>query len=131
MVYIIQTGGKQYKVVPGDVIRVEKLVANEGDTVELDVLMTIEDGKVQVGTPYLDAKLQAKVLGHGKAEKILVFHYKPKKDYRKKSGHRQPYTELEILDAAKAAPKRARKPKAEEAAVADTAVIETAETPEV
>ncbi|SHG88429.1 50S ribosomal protein L21 [Tepidibacter thalassicus] len=98
MYAIVETGGKQYKVSEGDVIFVEKLEANEGDVVTLDkVLACSKDGNLVVGNPVVDgANVEAKVLKQGKAKKIIVFKYKPKKDYRRKQGHRQPYTKLVI-----------------------------------
>lgn len=98
MYAIIETGGKQYKVQEGDVIRVEKLDLAEGDAVKFDkVLFVSNDGKINTGKPYLEgAAVDAVVEGHGKAKKIIVFKYKAKKDYRKKQGHRQPYTQVKI-----------------------------------
>ncbi|MGI6424900.1 MAG: 50S ribosomal protein L21 [Tepidanaerobacteraceae bacterium] len=98
MYAIIETGGKQYRVSEGDVIRVEKLSAKEGELVELDkVLAVSKDDQLLVGKPWLDeAKVTAKVLQHGRGDKIIVFKYKPKKNYRKKQGHRQPFTEIQI-----------------------------------
>ena len=95
---IIETGGKQYKVTPGQIIDVDRLDVTEGDTVELDkVLLIAEDDKVAVGTPTVDgAKVIATSLGEGKAKKIIVFKYKPKVRYRKKTGHRQLYTRLAV-----------------------------------
>ncbi|MBQ4543999.1 MAG: 50S ribosomal protein L21 [Oscillospiraceae bacterium] len=94
---IFVTGGKQYKVSEGDVIYVEKLNA-EGETVEFDnVLMTIDGENVTVGAPNVDgAKVTAKILKNGKAKKIMVFKFKAKKNYRRRQGHRQPYTKLQI-----------------------------------
>ncbi|SHJ51899.1 50S ribosomal protein L21 [Tepidibacter formicigenes] len=98
MYAIVETGGKQYKVSEGDVIFVERLEANEGDVVTLDkVLACSKDGNLVLGSPVVDgAKVEAKVLEQGKAKKIIVFKYKPKKDYRRKQGHRQPYTKLVV-----------------------------------
>ncbi|HHV72441.1 MAG TPA: 50S ribosomal protein L21 [Clostridia bacterium] len=98
MYAILETGGKQYKVQPGDVIVVEKLDAEVGETVNLDKVMMIEnEGQYQVGQPLIDnAKVVAKVMAHGKGKKVIVFKYKPKKNYRRKQGHRQPYTRLLI-----------------------------------
>ncbi len=94
---IFVTGGKQYKVSEGDVIFVEKLEF-EGETVEFDnVLMTIDGDNVTVGTPNVDgAKVTAKLVKNGKSKKIMVFKMKPKKNYRRRQGHRQPYTKLQI-----------------------------------
>ncbi len=98
MYAIVKTGGKQYKVQQGDVVFVEKLEAEVGDTVTLDVMMLIDGDKRTVGTPMVDGvKVQAKVLAQGKDKKIIVFKFKAKKNIRKKTGHRQPYTRLEIV----------------------------------
>lgn len=94
MYAIIKTGGKQYMVEQGDKILVEKLNVAEGDTVDVEVVAVSNDGEVKTGENA--GKVTAKVLAHGKGKKIIVFKYKPKKDYRKKKGHRQPLTELEI-----------------------------------
>lgn len=98
MYALIETGGKQYRVQEGDQLFVEKLNVETGETVELDkVLLVSNDGKVTVGKPFVDgAKVTAKVVENGKAKKVIIFKYKSKKDYRKKQGHRQPYTKLEI-----------------------------------
>ncbi|ERI90272.1 ribosomal protein L21 [Clostridiales bacterium oral taxon 876 str. F0540] len=98
MYAVIATGGKQYKVQEGDVIYVEKLAGEVDATVELTNVLAVgkEDGLV-VGKPVVEgANVVAKVLGQGKAKKIIVFKYKRKKDYRRKQGHRQPYTKLQI-----------------------------------
>lgn len=98
MYAVIETGGKQYKVSAGDSIYVEKLNVSEGDEVVLDkVLLVNKDGKTQVGQPYLEgAAVVAKAVKQGKQKKIIIFKYKPKKNYSRKRGHRQPYTKLEI-----------------------------------
>jgi large subunit ribosomal protein L21 len=98
MYAIIETGGKQYKVSEGDVLKVEKLEAKVGETVELDrVLAVSKDNSLAVGTPLLEnAKVSATIINQGKKDKITVFKYKPKKNYRKKQGHRQPFTQLKI-----------------------------------
>lgn len=98
MYAIIETGGKQYRVSEGDVIRVEKLYAQEGEMIEIDQVLAVSDGeKLMVGQPVLEnAKVKATVLKHGKGKKVIVFKYKPKKNYRRKKGHRQPYTEIRI-----------------------------------
>jgi large subunit ribosomal protein L21 len=98
MFAVIQTGGKQYKVSENQVLDVEKLDRAEGDQVELDVLM-VSDGKtVKTGAPVLsNVKCVAEVVAHGKADKIVVFKYKPKKNIRKKQGHRQPFTRIKIV----------------------------------
>ncbi len=98
MYAIIQTGGKQYKVEAGDEILVEKLNADVDAEVEFDVLLVSDDAGVKIGKPVVDGvKAKAKVVEHGKGEKVIVFKYKPKKNIRTKRGHRQPYTKVEIL----------------------------------
>ena len=97
MFAIIKTGGKQFRVQNGDVIFVEKINAAEGETVDFDVLMLENDGEVKVGTPTVEgAKVTGKVLKNGKAKKIYVMTYKAKKNEKKKIGHRQPYTKVQI-----------------------------------
>lgn len=98
MYAVIKTGGKQYRVQEGEVLKVEKLAADVGETVELDQVLALKTGDdLKIGTPLVEgAKVQAKVLAQGKAKKIIVFKYKPKKNYRKKQGHRQSYTSLRI-----------------------------------
>lgn len=97
---IVETGGKQYKVHQGMVLRVEKLDAAEGDQVVLDkVLVVDEDGECKVGTPFLPgAQVTARILRQGKARKILVFKYKAKKNYRRRRGHRQLFSEIMIQE---------------------------------
>ena len=118
MYAVIETGGKQYRVKPGDQLRVEKLNAEDGAKVEFENVLVVGEGSdVKIGTPYVDAaKVTAKVIETGKGEKVIIYKYKAKKDYRKKQGHRQPYTLVEITSVAgeKAAPKAAA-PAAEEA----------------
>lgn len=96
MYAIIEAGGKQYRVAEGDVVAVEKLDGAVGENVTFDKVLILADGdKVTVGTPYVDgAKATGKVLAQGKAKKILVFQYKAKKNERKLSGHRQPFTRV-------------------------------------
>ena len=98
MFAVIETGGKQYKVTEGETVFVEKLTADEGAEVVFDkVLVTGEGADVKVGAPTVDgAKVTAKVVKNGKSKKITVFTYKPKKDEKRKMGHRQPYTKVEI-----------------------------------
>jgi large subunit ribosomal protein L21 len=95
---IIKSGGKQYKVAPGQSIDVERIKVSEGDTVELDnVLLIADDDNITVGKPTIDgAKVFATAKGEAKDKKIVVFKYKPKVRYRKKTGHRQIYTKLTI-----------------------------------
>ena len=98
MYAILETGGKQYKVVPGQTIDVECLEANAGDTVELErVLMVAEGDDIRVGRPVLDgASVLATVVEHGRGRKLIVFKYRAKQRYRRKTGHRQGYTRLRI-----------------------------------
>ena len=98
MYAIIESCGKQYKVAEGDVVFFEKLDAEEGKKVSFDKVVLLSDnGKVQVGNPYVKGvKVEGKVVAHGKAKKILVYKMKPKKNYRRMQGHRQPYTKVEI-----------------------------------
>lgn len=102
MYAIIKTGGKQYRVAEGDVINVEKLEAAVDDTINIpEVLFVSDEDKSYVGTPIVSAaKVEAKVLAQGKSEKVVVFKYKRKKDYRRKQGHRQPFTQLSITKIA-------------------------------
>lgn len=98
MIAIIKTGGKQYIVQPGDKLKVEKLDKKEGEEFSFsDVLLVEKNKKVEIGTPMLKAEVQARVLSHGKGDKIIVYKYKPKKRESRKIGHRQPYTEVEII----------------------------------
>ena len=98
MYAIIVTGGKQYKVEQGDEIMVEKLDAEVGDTVSFDVLMMADGDAVTIGKPTLSGvAAKAEVVEHGKGKKVIVFKYKPKKNIRKKQGHRQPYTKVKVL----------------------------------
>lgn len=98
MYAIIETGGKQYKVQEGDVLFIEKLTAGEGESITFDRVLAVskEDGLV-VGSPVVSgAAVSAKVEKHGKDRKITVYKYKPKKNYSRKQGHRQPYTKIVI-----------------------------------
>ena len=98
MYAIIKTGGKQYRVAEGDVIRIEKLSAEEGEGVTFDEVLTVVDGDiVKVGRPLVEgAKVTGKVQAQGKDKKILVFKYKAKSNYRRRQGHRQPFTKVVI-----------------------------------
>ncbi len=98
MYAVIETGGKQYKVQEGDVVFIEKLEAEEGSAVTFDkVLAVSNEGNVTFGSPVVaSASVNGKVLGHGKDKKIIIFKYKAKKNYRNKTGHRQPYTKVQI-----------------------------------
>lgn len=97
MYAVIATGGKQYRVSQGDIIYVEKIEQEVDSKINFDVLLVGTEDGVQVGKPILSgASVEGKVLGQVKGEKIVVFKYKSKKNYRRKQGHRQPYTKLEI-----------------------------------
>ena len=97
MYAIIETGGKQYKVSEGDVLFIEKLEAAEGDAVKFDKVLAVSGDETVFGTPVVEgASVDAKVLAQGKAKKVIVFKYKPKKGYKKKQGHRQPFTKVVI-----------------------------------
>lgn len=97
MYAIIATGGKQYKVSEGDVVRVEKLGAEAGSTYVFDQVLAVNDGTLTVGTPLVEgATVEASVIGDGKAKKIIVYKYKRKTGYHKKNGHRQQYTAVRI-----------------------------------
>lgn len=96
MYAIVETGGKQYRVKQGDVIAVEKLNIETGSDVDLKVLALGKDGDVLTGDAVKSAKVTAEVVEHGKGKKVIIFKYKPKKNYRKKQGHRQPYTKLSV-----------------------------------
>ena len=98
MYAIIETGGKQYKVNEGDIIFVEKLGVAEGETVEFTAVKALsKDGSLKVGAPNVEgAKVTATVLKEGKGKKIVIFKYKAKKNEKKKKGHRQPYTKVQI-----------------------------------
>lgn len=113
MYAVIETGGKQYRVQEGDIITIEKIKAEVGEAVAFDKVLVLSDGKdVKVGTPYLDAAVTGSVVEHGKGQKVIIFKYKAKKDYRKKQGHRQPYTMVKIESLTGAAPKKEEAPKA-------------------
>ena len=95
---VIKTGGKQYKVAEGQKLKIEKLTAEESQEVVFDeVLMVAQDEKVTVGQPKVEgAKVTAKITKNGRARKIIILKYRPKKRYKKKQGHRQHYTEIQI-----------------------------------
>lgn len=99
MLAVIRTGGKQYLVSPGQKIKIEKLNKKEGSEMSFNEVLLLEKGKkTEIGTPLVKgAKVTGKVLSHGKGKKVIIFKYKSKKRYKKKKGHRQPFTEVEIL----------------------------------
>lgn len=100
MIAVIQTGGKQYLVKPGQVLQVEKLEAKQGDQVSFETLLTAEGDTVEIGAPLVAAQVKAEVVEQGRAKKIEVVHYKAKVRYQKRSGHRQPYTKIKIVSIA-------------------------------
>ena len=98
MYAIVETGGKQYRVAPGDVIRVETLAGEKGATTALGRVLAVspEEGKIVAGKAAASATVEGTILDQGRAKKILVFHYKKKKQYKKMQGHRQNYTEVRV-----------------------------------
>ncbi|MCL6510694.1 MAG: 50S ribosomal protein L21 [Anaerolineae bacterium] len=98
MYAVVEIGGRQYRVSPGDEIYVEKLEAEAGSEVKLPVLLVSDNDGVTVGKPHVSGReIAAQVVGDEKGDKLVVFKYKPKKRYRKKTGHRQTYTKLKIV----------------------------------
>lgn len=118
MYAIIESCGKQYKVAEGDVVFFEKLDAEEGKKVKFDNVILVSDGKkVQVGNPYVKGiKVEGKVVAHGKGKKIIVYKMKPKANYRRKYGHRQPYTKVEITSISMPTAKKEETTKKQETA---------------
>ena len=98
MYAVFKTGGKQYRAATGDVIKVEKIEAEKGATVELDQVLMVGEGEdVKIGAPFLDGgKVTAKIVDHGRRDKIKVIKFKRRKNYRKQMGHRQYFTQIEI-----------------------------------
>lgn len=99
MLAIIQTGGKQYLVSPGDKIKIEKTETKEGEEIIFKKVLLLEkQKKLKIGTPFIKgAKVIGKVIKHGKAKKVIIFKHKPKKRYKVKKGHRQPFVEVKIV----------------------------------
>lgn len=139
MYAVIKTGGKQYRVAPGDTLQVESLKADAGDTVKLDeVLMVVDGAKVTVGDPLVsNAEVTAEVVSHGRGKKVRIVKFKRRKHYRRQMGHRQNFTELRITsvngvtapastDAAQSAPAAPAATKNDDAATATAAVAATA-----
>ena len=94
---VIKTGGKQHLIEEGDKLMISKIVANEGDNIEFDEVLLVSDKETKIGAPLVEgAKVSAKVLKQGRTKKIIVFHYHSKTRYKKKAGHRQHFTEVEI-----------------------------------
>ena len=96
MYAIIATGGKQYKVAEGDIINVEKLAAEAGETVTFDQVLAVSDGSLKAGADVANASVTASVVKDGKAKKVIVYRYKRKSGYHKKNGHRQSFTQVKI-----------------------------------
>jgi large subunit ribosomal protein L21 len=119
MYAIVEVGGRQYRVSPGEKFLVEKLAHVAGSSIELPVLLLSDETGVTVGKPYVDGKaLSVKVIGNEKGEKLVAFKYQPKKRYRKKTGHRQTYTILQVADGSEPA-------STVDAQTADTQPVET------
>lgn len=134
MYAIIETGGKQYRVTEGDVVSIEKLIVEPGQEITFDKVLVLGDGDTaQIGTPYVEAaQVFGRVVENGKGQKVIIFKYKSKKDYRKKQGHRQPYTMVEITGIGAKKAKAAKSAKAEatmEEPTASTTVETKAATP--
>ncbi len=99
MYAVIQTGGKQYRVAPGDVLRVERLTAQAGDSVTFDRVLMVGGDSPKVGTPTVEGStVTAEVEAHGKADKVTIIKFKRRQKYRRKQGHRQQYTQVRITD---------------------------------
>ena len=120
MYAIFENGGKQYKACVGDLIKVEKLHGNVGDSVEFPVVMTADENGVAAGAEVSALKVTAEITGGGKDKKIIVFKYKPKKNERKKQGHRQPYSIIKVTAIGGAAEKPAAKKPAAKKTTAGT-----------
>ncbi len=100
MYAVIESGGKQHRVEPGEVLKLEKLNASEGDTIDFDNVMMIGEGSdVKIGAPYVDGgKVTAEIVSHGRGKKITIIKMKRRKHYRRQAGHRQSYTEIKIKE---------------------------------
>ncbi len=97
MYAIFETGGKQYKAGKGDIVFIEKLDGEPGKLVSFDALVVADGDDIKIGTPVVEgAKVRAKIVEHGKEKKVVTFKYKPKRNFRKKQGHRQPFTKIRI-----------------------------------
>ena len=96
MYAIIENGGKQYRITEGEKVKLEKFAAGEGEDIQIKEVLAFSDGSnTLIGSPYVGgAFIQGKVLSHGRAKKVIIFKHKKRKDYKKKNGHRQPYTEV-------------------------------------
>jgi len=126
MYAVIRAGGKQYRVAPGDVIRIEKFESANDGAVEFTDVLAVSGEEGKIGGPQGETRVIGEVVDEGRGDKVLVFHYKRKKQYKKLQGHRQPFTAVRITEItadgrterAPELPKRARKPKAEEGGAA-------------
>ena len=100
MYAVIESGGKQHRVEPGEVLRLEKLDASEGETVNFDKVMMIGEGEnIQIGTPFVDGgAVTAEVVGHGRGDKVTIIKMRRRKHYRRQAGHRQSFTEVKIKE---------------------------------
>ena len=99
MYAVIKTGGKQYRVAKGDKIFVEKLPGNVGDAVSFDQVLMLGGESLKLGKPLVSgAKVEAKILEHGRGEKVIIFKFRRRKNYRRKTGHRQPFSTVQITD---------------------------------
>lgn len=100
MYAVIESGGKQHRVEPGEIVRLEKLAVDKGGTVDFEKVMLVGEGEnIRIGTPYLEGgKVRAEVVGHGRGDKVTIIKMRRRKNYRRKVGHRQPYTEVKITD---------------------------------
>ena len=118
MYAVFRTGGKQYRAVPGEVIRVEKIDAEVGAKVEIGEVLLLGTGEdIQIGAPFIDGgKVLATVRSHGRADKVTIIKFRRRKHYRKQQGHRQYYTEIEITDIGGKPQKKAAKQASDDAA---------------
>jgi large subunit ribosomal protein L21 len=132
MYAVIRAGGKQYRVAPGDVIRVEKVGNGTDGRVEFNDVLAVAGGEGQIGKPQSEARVSGQIVEEGRADKILVFHYKRKKQYKKLRGHRQPFTAVRITEiayegqtfSAPELPKKEAKPKKVARAVEEGTKVE-------
>lgn len=96
MIAVIKTGGKQYVVQPGDVLKIEKLLDVVGSAISFETLLIADGDRLEIGTPFLGHRVTGEIKQQGRADKIEVVHYKPKVRYTRRRGHRQPFTEVKI-----------------------------------
>ena len=99
MYAVIRAGGKQYRVAPGDVIQIEKLELADGEHIQFNEVLAVSEAEGQIGKP-ANASVTGQIVEHGRGDKVLVFHYKRKKQYKKLNGHRQPFTAVKITGIA-------------------------------